>query len=546
MSLSDTPLRKEASTHQAASARILGSGEMAQRIRSHSWADTPLGDIEQWPRELVCAVNMMISSKLICCLIWGTDRTLIYNDLYQPLLGNKPYSLGARFLDVWAEIRDQAEGIISEAWNTGEANLFEKVPFFILIDGELTERVCSLTNNPVWCETERGPRIGGLYQTIIDHTEGVLAERNLRESEARLQQSYAELQAIYDSGVVALALIDARTFCYRRANAKLAEMLDEPLENLIGSSVFQLASNLPELRSQLEQVAAGASLIGVTQQGELSNSPGEYRYWQSNFVPIRSSHEEITGIAAASVEMTHQKKAEAALIQNEKLAAVGRLAASIAHEINNPLESMTNLLYLARMTKEPDMIQGYLDTAERELRRVSVISNQTLRFYRQSTKAQIVSCQELFESVLSMYQGRIVNSLVKVEKKIRPTRFVQCFDGEIRQVLTNLIGNAIDALHPNGGRLLLRSREGTNWNTGSKGVVLTIADTGAGMPQEVCKKIFDAFYTTKGIGGTGLGLWVSKEIMDRHRGTVTVRSSQKADAGGTVFTLFLPFEAAIR
>lgn len=182
----------------------------------------------------------------------------------------------------------------------------------------------------------------------------------------------------------------------------------------------------------------------------------------------------------------------------------------------------------------------------RELRRVSVISSQTLRFHKQSTAPQEVGCSELFESVLSIYQGRFENARVKVEKRKRADRSVACFEGEIRQVLNNLVGNALDAMHQHGGRLLLRSRESCNWRTGQKGVALTVADTGSGMPPPVLGKVFEAFYTTKGIGGTGLGLWVSKEIVDRHRGTLLVRSSQKEGHSGTVFSLFLPYDAASR
>ena len=191
-------------------------------------------------------------------------------------------------------------------------------------------------------------------------------------------------------------------------------------------------------------------------------------------------------------------------------------------------------------------VQDYLEMAERELRRVSVISNQTLRFHKQSTAPRPVTCSDLFEEVLSVYQGRLFNSRIEVERRKRADRPFECFDGEIRQVLTNLIGNAIDAMHPQGGRLFVRSRQSCNWRTGQKGIVLTIADTGTGMPSQVFRKIFEAFYTTKGIGGTGLGLWVSKEIVDRHRGTLLVRTSQDEAHSGTVFALFLPYDAVYR
>jgi PAS domain S-box-containing protein len=246
-------------------------------------------------------------------------------------------------------------------------------------------------------------------------------------------------------------------------------------------------------------------------------------------------------IVGINMDITDRKLAESALLQTEKLAAVGRLASSIAHEINNPLESVTNLLYLARRTSARPLVDEYLDGAERELRRVAAITNQTLRFYKQTTRPSLVDCSELFEEALSLYQGRLLNSNIEVERRKRATRPAMCLEGEIRQVLSNLLGNAIDAM-PMGGRLILRSREATHWKTGTKGLMLTVADTGTGISPQIQERIFDAFFSTKGIGGTGLGLWVSKEIVARHRGHLTVRSSVNSHAHGTIFALFLPFE----
>jgi len=242
--------------------------------------------------------------------------------------------------------------------------------------------------------------------------------------------------------------------------------------------------------------------------------------------------------------VTERRIAEEALVRNEKLAAVGRLASSIAHEINNPLESVTNLLYLAATSGDLTEVREYLGTADVELRRAAAIVNQTLRFHKQATRPTNITCSDLIGSALAIYQGRINNAGIAVEKKKRAERPVLCFDGEIRQVISNLIVNAIDAM-PNGGRLLLRSRDGREWRTGREGLVITVADTGSGMTRESCERIFEAFYTTKGIGGTGLGLWISREILDRHNGTLSVRSSQRRGHCGSVFAIFLPFDAAM-
>lgn len=252
------------------------------------------------------------------------------------------------------------------------------------------------------------------------------------------------------------------------------------------------------------------------------------------------------GIVTYSRDITQQRQSQAALIQSEKLAAVGRLASSIAHEINNPLESVTNLLYLAGGTDNLVEIKEYLALAERELRRVAAISSHTLRFHKQSSNPTPLDTEEAIDSVLSFQHGRIVNGNIAICRRLRATRTVLCFEGEIRQVLINLIGNAIDALQTGGGNLLLRTREGHDWITGEPGLIMTIADTAAGMSDKVLKRIMEPFFTTKGEAGTGLGLWVSSEIIKRHRGQLQVRSRTGATIHGTIFTLFLPFAATKR
>jgi signal transduction histidine kinase len=144
---------------------------------------------------------------------------------------------------------------------------------------------------------------------------------------------------------------------------------------------------------------------------------------------------------------------------------------------------------------------------------------------------------------MSIYEGRLRNAKVRVEKRFRTDKPVVCFQGDVRQVLNNLVANALEAM-PFGGRLLIRSRVGRDWKTGRPGLVLTIADNGGGISPAVKKNIFDAFFTTKGTAGNGLGLWVCQEIVARHHGALHVRSTQRKGRNGTVFALFLPFEFA--
>ncbi len=260
-------------------------------------------------------------------------------------------------------------------------------------------------------------------------------------------------------------------------------------------------------------------------------------------IPAKDESQEHDDVAVFFTDLTLQKRAEIVLLQTEKLTAVGRLASSISHEINNPLDAVTNLLYIVRGSANLDQSdRDYLAAADRELSRVAQITAQTLRFHRQSTAALDVKPEELFEEVLSLYGTRLAGSSIHVSREFGDNASFTCFEGDIRQVLSNLVGNAFDAMRV-GGMLRLRTRSATWWKTGESGVRLTIADTGSGRSEETRKHLFDAFYSTKGIHGTGLGLWISNRIVHKHRGHLRVSSSMGAKHG-TVFTLWLPLKLA--
>ena len=369
------------------------------------------------------------------------------------------------------------------------------------------------------------------------------SEEDLRESQKETSRSEAQLKLITDALPAYIAYVD-QNYRYQRVNRTYEEWFEQPASLLIGKTIDEVLGNdaAAQVRTRMD-----LALRGIPQQFEhCLVIRGEERIVSVSHVPDVDESGKTRGVIIQAHDVTEQRRIERALIQNEKLAAVGKLASSIAHEINNPLESVTNLLYLARSpVSSNEERDDFLDTAERELRRVSLITSQTLHFHKQSSRPVSVMVPELVEGVLSIFQGRLVNSKIAVARRERALGPIKCFEGEVRQVMNNLVGNAIDAM-PSAGRLLLRSREGTNWQSGKKGVVITVADTGAGMPEIVQRKIFDPFFTTKGIGGTGLGLWVTKEIVGRHGGELNVRSSQVPGRNGTVFTFFLPFDAVTR
>ncbi len=371
------------------------------------------------------------------------------------------------------------------------------------------------------------PAPDGLYIYYRD----VTAVHNAEQ--ARDAASIELLRVLEATNDAVVTLDHQWRFTYMNGNAR---RIMSPDKNLLGVNLWESFPAMIYDGSPYVEHYHRAMDEGLTGEFE-TYYPEPLNMWLH--VIARPSEE---GIIIFFRDITERRKTTAALLQSEKLAAVGRLASSIAHEINNPLEAITNLIYLANATAENPETRNYLELAALEVRRVSIIANQTLRFHKQSTRPQLIGCADLFSTVLTIYEGKLRNSGITVEKRKRACYPIVCFEGEIRQVLNNFVGNAVDAM-PMGGRLLVRSRDATDWRTGRKGLTLTVADTGSGIAPHDQARIFEAFYTTKGIAGTGLGLWISAEIVARHQGRITFRSKHDADSHGTVFALFLPYEA---
>lgn len=243
-------------------------------------------------------------------------------------------------------------------------------------------------------------------------------------------------------------------------------------------------------------------------------------------------------------DITALKETREALIRSEKLAVVGRLAATISHEINNPLASVTNLLYLIKENSKEELVKAFSETAQEELARVSHIVTHTLRFNRQANVASREKMSDLLDSSVAIYQARMRDAGIEIVRDYQDTELAVCFGSELRQVFANLIGNSFDA-SKSGCRLLLRTRDASHPRTGERGVRVTIADSGAGMDRDTLRRIFEPFFTTKGDKGTGLGLWVSREILKKHQASIRTRSQRSAVRSGTTFSIWLPVESTL-
>jgi signal transduction histidine kinase len=398
----------------------------------------------------------------------------------------------------------------------------------------------------------------------------------LNEQRSGLNDTLALLDSLLANAPIGFAFFDHK-LRFVRVNQFLAEMDSLSISRHLGRSVFDIFPGQMAhlLADAVESVfSTGSPVRDLELRMELDGGPENTRTWLANFYPVLTLNEkpqssmntlvedgakpplapaqpQINLVGAVFVDATDRKLAESMLRRTEKLAATGRLAASIAHEINNPLEAVTNLLYLLHQQPlDPEALK-YADMAQREIARVSHITQQTLRFYRQSSKPVKTSVSELLDSVLGLYQGRLNSTRVEVVQRYRGNPELMAFSGEMRQMFANFIGNALDAMHK-GGRLVLSVRAGRAWNEeGISGVRVVVADTGTGMTSAVRKRIFDAFFTTKEATGTGLGLWISSEIIAKHRGTIRVRSIAEADANGrgrsgTVFMVFFPEDGVLR
>lgn len=359
---------------------------------------------------------------------------------------------------------------------------------------------------------------------------------------AELKQERETLQVVLDNSIVGV-IIGNKNDGITYANQAILRLLGYTSDEVSAGRLGWEDINTPEYAEADHKAEEQMWISGVADSyhKELRAKDGRQIPFLVGATIIPSQESDASeSIAIFLTDMSRQKQAESALIQSEKLAAVGRLAASISHEINNPLEAVTNILYIMERNVRDEEAQRYIATAQAELQRVSQIVTHTLRFHRQATNPRAVTAKELLEPTVGLYHGRLSNSHIDVQLRHCGSRAVVCYEGDVRQVLNNLIGNAIDSMKT-GGRLLIRTRDAHLWKNDVLGVRITIADTGHGMSREVRERIFEPFYTTKGINGTGLGLWISSGIVSKHHGILQVRSLQ-AKNGGTVFSLFLPEE----
>lgn len=380
-------------------------------------------------------------------------------------------------------------------------------------------------------EFDEDERVVSVLTITRDQTE-------VQNAEAEVRRRDKELRLLIDTVPALLAYIDCNER-FLRVNRLFEQWFGGKLKRFLGKTIREILgeTNYHNVEPFIRTVLSGESV-----QFETSNLYADKpRNVLVTYTPDLDESGEVRGFAALVQDVTLRRAAEDALRKSEKLAAAGRLAASISHEINNPLESVTNLLYLIEHHEAlaPSLVE-YVRTAQQELTRVTQIATQTLRFYRQSTRPAKADISATLESVLALYASRLDSAHIEVIRHFDSPCPIVCFEGELRQVFANLVSNALDAMSASGGRLMVRTRNAVQHSSGAPGIRVTICDTGHGMTDETRMRIFEPFFTTKGMTGTGLGLWISSEIITKHKGTFQVRSCHSGHRRGTAFSIFLP------
>lgn len=369
--------------------------------------------------------------------------------------------------------------------------------------------------------------------------------RQIEESQLRLQsaldasQRLAAIVSSSDDAIIGKDLNGIVTSW----NPCAERMFGFTAEEMIGTSVRRVVP--PEVFSDEDRIMSAVARGERTEHFETSRmrKDGERLEVSLTLSPVFDDVGRIVGVASIYRDISQQKKVEKVLNTSEKLASVGRLAATIAHEINNPLEAVTNLVFLAQNGATLEEAKAFLEKAQQELARVALLTKQTLGFYRENKGAREITLGELVLPLVSVFSARARNKQIVIETDFRQDPTLVGIPGEIRQLFANLLNNSIDAV-PDRGRILIRVSEAREYrHQGRQGVRLTVCDNGPGIPEEIRKRLFEPFFTTKRDVGTGLGLWVSSNILRNHQGYIRVRSSIRPGRSWTVFSVFLPMSS---
>jgi len=354
-----------------------------------------------------------------------------------------------------------------------------------------------------------------------------------------LGQARSRLAAIVESSDDAIISKDLNGII-KSWNKAATRIFGYSEEEIVGSSILKLIP--AELHSEeyniLKKLKAGERIDHFETTRLHKN--GDRLDVSLTISPVKDSSGKVVGASKVLRDVTDRKRLQRSLVEAEAIAATGKMAATIAHEINNPLEALVNSVYLAKLNaSNPEQVVAFLSMAESELERVSHIAKQTLGYYREYASTVEIQLGALVQEVLKIYSPKLQSAGIELDEQLPPTQPVMLRKGEMIQVISNLITNAIHAM-PSGGRLTVTVQDVIR--SGHSGALLSVADQGVGIPSELLKKIFEPFFTTRHSVGTGIGLWIAKQFVEGHGGTIEVRSSVDSVTRGTTMSLFIPHD----
>jgi PAS domain S-box-containing protein len=513
---------------------------MAEFIRTHDWSSTPLGPIEDWPEALLLSANLMLSCAFPSLVFWGKELVQLYNDAFIPLLAERhPSGLGQTAQECWWDAWQIIGPNLKRVMNDGDTVFHENTVVPIVRDGRLQDIRWTYSYSPIF---GAGGDVLGVLAVCQDVTREATAVQELRESEEETRERakrLGELAAIISSSDDVILSKDLNGIITSWNDAATRVFGYSP-EEMIGASILKL---IPEhLHSDektiIENIRAGRRIehfetVRLAKNGRLIDV-------SLSVSPIKDEQGRVIGASKILRDISGRKRIEQSLLQAEKIAATGRMAATIAHEVNNPLEAVTNLLYLLRAKIADDEGRGFLAAAEEELGRVAHIAKQTLGYYREHAAAGLASVSEIAEHALAIYEPRCTAAGISVKRSIGSSTKIVLRRGEIMQVISNLIANSIYAMSE-GGTLSLSVSDASN---PAEGVVLTVEDDGVGIAPADLPRVFDAFFTTRTTVGTGIGLFVAKQFVEGHGGRINIESNSESDRHGTTIRVFLPLHTA--
>ena len=385
-----------------------------------------------------------------------------------------------------------------------------------------------------------GDGVERVLEVNRDITEQKRAEEALRQSEERWSTT---LRSIGDAVISTCAqgkVIFMNEVAEKLTGWRLAEAQGRDLEE-----VFNIVNEVTriKLESPAIKVTRIGQIVGLANHTALISRNGTEFPIEDSGAPIRDKDGQVTGVVLVFHDISEKRRAEKAVRDSERLAMTGRMAATLAHEIHNPLDTVGGLLFLINQAPDvPEAARQRALLASEELARVTQMTRHMLSFHRESKNPVPIKIGDVLDSVIALYERKIELAAIKIRKQVDFEGEFVGLPGEMRQVFANLIGNAIEAIGKN-GKIRLHAYAGTDWRRGRRGLRVTVADDGPGIPAEVRNKIFDPFFTTKGEGGTGLGLWIISGILEHYDGSLRIRTVTRAGRSGTCFSVFFPSPA---